>query len=313
MTIVICAPLNSSGLGETFVHPARSSPQYHYSVSWTRYTQSGNFPSEWCLVSNLSKTDGVRTCHSTRVLSSLPTSTRRSPPTASLEHHVPHRESPVRAHCQPPPAAYSGGQTQYYRKLGNPGPLGLFGFASTTFILSLYNVQARGISHPNVVLGMALFVGGLAQFVAGMWEFATQNTFGATAFTMYGGFWMSFATIFLPGSGVLAAYESADELNSALGIYLWTWFIITFLLLVAATRRNLGLVVLFFFLTITFALLASSHFTTTSALALEKAGGALGIITALVAFYVGLAELQADPVNSWFVLPLGPIPKGRVD
>lgn len=48
---------------------------------------------------------------------------------------------------------------------------------------------------------------------------------------MYGGFWMSFATIFLPGSGVLAAYESADELNSALGIYLWTWFIITFLLL----------------------------------------------------------------------------------
>ncbi len=57
----------------------------------------------------------------------------------------------------------------------------------------------------------------------------------------------------------------------------------------------------------------AAHFTTTSALALEKAGGALGIVTALVAFYVGLAELQADSVNSWFVLPLGQIPKGRVD
>ena len=57
---------------------------------------------------------------------------------------------------------------------------GLFGFASTTFILSMYNVQARGITTPNVVVGMALFVGGLAQFVAGMWEFATQNTFAAT-------------------------------------------------------------------------------------------------------------------------------------
>jgi len=87
-------------------------------------------------------------------------------------------------------------------KLGNPGPLsvlplflphllinpllnsffnsGLFSFASTTLILSLYNVNARGINVPNVVVGMALFCGGLAQLLAGMWEFATGNTFGAT-------------------------------------------------------------------------------------------------------------------------------------
>jgi succinate-acetate transporter protein len=84
-------------------------------------------------------------------------------------------------------------------KLGNPGPLsvlsfwpcfvsalnsffdsGLFSFASTTLILSLYNVHARGIAVPNVVVGMALFCGGLAQLLAGMWEFATGNTFGAT-------------------------------------------------------------------------------------------------------------------------------------
>ena len=51
---------------------------------------------------------------------------------------------------------------------------------------------------------------------------------------MYGGFWMSYATIFLPNSGVVAAYDSADELNSALGIYLFTWFIVTFLLLCAS-------------------------------------------------------------------------------
>ena len=57
---------------------------------------------------------------------------------------------------------------------------GLFSFASTTLILSLYNVQARGIRTPNVVVGMALFVGGLAQLLAGMWEFAAANTFGAT-------------------------------------------------------------------------------------------------------------------------------------
>jgi uncharacterized protein len=57
---------------------------------------------------------------------------------------------------------------------------GLFSFASSTLILSLYNVGARGISTPNVIVGMALFVGGLAQLLAGMWEFATGNTFGAS-------------------------------------------------------------------------------------------------------------------------------------
>ncbi|KAI1783730.1 FUN34 transmembrane protein [Ganoderma leucocontextum] len=222
--------------------------------------------------------------------------------------------------ANPLPAAYgvSQAQVQYYRKLGNPGPLGLFGFASTTFILSMYNVQARGILTPNVVVGMALFVGGLAQFVAGMWEFACQNTFSATAFTMYGGFWMSFGTIFVPGSGVIDAYETngvlnADELNSALGIYLWTWFIVTFLLLIASLRRNIGLIALFFFLTITFALLGAGKFSTENAVALDKAGGALGIVTALVAFYIGLAEMLDERATSWFVLPLGAIPKGRTD
>lgn len=57
---------------------------------------------------------------------------------------------------------------------------GLFSFASTTFILSLYNVNARNIHTPNVVVGMACFSGGLAQFVAGMWEFPRGNVFGAT-------------------------------------------------------------------------------------------------------------------------------------
>lgn len=70
------------------------------------------------------------------------------------------------------------------------------GFAATTFILSMYNVHARGNETPNVVLGMALAYGGLAQFLAGMWEFASGNTFGATAFSSYGAFWFSFGCIY---------------------------------------------------------------------------------------------------------------------
>jgi len=189
-------------------------------------------------------------------------------------------------------------------KIGNPAPLGLFSFASTTLILSLYNLQTRGITTPNVVVGMAIFCGGLAQLLAGMWEFPRNNAFGGAAFTSYGAFWMSYATILIPGSGVISAYTNADELASALGIYLIVWFILTFLLLIASLRKNIGLVVLFGFLAITFLLLAAGTFT--GSLGATKAGGAMGAITAFVAYYVGLADLVAsDGID----LPLGKLGK----
>jgi len=186
-------------------------------------------------------------------------------------------------------------------KVANPASLGLFSFASTTLILSLYNLQTRGITQPNVVVGMAIFCGGLAQLLAGMWDFPRGNVFGATAFTSYGAFWMSYATILIPGSGVLAAYaDNVSELESALGIYLIAWFILTFLLLVASFRKNVGLVALFACLTVTFLLLAVGAFT--GKVGVSKAGGATGAVTAFIAYYVGLADLlAADGIT----LPLG--------
>ncbi|GJE89228.1 acetate uptake transporter family protein [Phanerochaete sordida] len=196
------------------------------------------------------------------------------------------------------------------RRLGNPGPLGLFSFASTTFILSFYNAGVRGVVVPNVVVGMGLGVGGLAQLLAGMWEFAAGNTFGATAFSSYGGFWLSFASLYLPGFGIVDAYNGNEsELNSALGIYLITWFLFTFLMLVGSLRRNIGLMALFFTLMTTFMLLAISKFQANENVG--KAGGAVGILCALIAYYVGLAELLVRE-ESWFTLPLGTISK-RVD
>jgi len=176
-------------------------------------------------------------------------------------------------------------------RIANPASLGLFSFASTTFILSLYNLQTRSITHPNVVVGMAVFCGGLAQLLAGMWEFPKGNVFGATAFTSYGAFWMSYATILLPGTGVLAAYTNPDELSSAIGIYLITWFIVTALLLVAALKKSVAMAVLFAFLAVTFVLLAIGAFA--SSVTFSKSGGGVGVITALVAYYIGLSDLLA--------------------
>jgi hypothetical protein len=172
----------------------------------------------------------------------------------------------------------------------------------------MFNVQARGITVPNVVVGMAIAVGGLAQLLAGMWEFACGNTFGATAFTSYGGFWLSYAALLVPGTGIGDAYavHPAQESN-AIGIWLASWFIITFLFFLGSLRINVGLIVLFFFLDVTFLLLMIGEFS--GNLSVHKTGGGFGLLTAAVAYYCGTAQLLGE--HALFTLPLGPINKRR--
>src|SRR5690349_15321388 len=85
-----------------------------------------------------------------------------------------------------------GAPIQAASPIANPGPLGLAAFALTTFVLSMFNAGLVGAGGEPVVFGLALAYGGLAQLLAGMWEFKTGNTFGATAFASYGAFWLSF-------------------------------------------------------------------------------------------------------------------------
>ncbi|KAK0489974.1 Gpr1 family protein [Armillaria luteobubalina] len=196
-------------------------------------------------------------------------------------------------------------------RIANPGTLGLFSFASTTFILSMYNVQTRGIHTPNVVVGMAIFCGGLSQLLAGMWEFPRGNAFGGTAFSSYGAFWMSYATIFIPNSGILDAYSTAaSELSSALAVYLFSWMIVTVLFFITSLRKSASFIALFGCLSVTFLLLACSELSASSGNAtistnLAKGGGAFGIITAFIAYYVGLSELLASEAKAVAVLPIG--------
>jgi len=197
----------------------------------------------------------------------------------------------------------------YHRRFANPAPLGLFAFATTTFVLSMANVNTRGLNPvPNIVVGMAFGYGGLAQLLAGMWEFACGNTFGATAFSTYGGFWISFGCIYVPWFNILNAYETSNvdgALGNAVALYLTSWFIVTFILLIACLRSSVGLIAVFFFLTLTFLLLAVGDWTGSNGC--HTAGGALGITTAFIAWYVGLAGLLT-PDTGFFVLPVGQIP-----
>src|SRR3954465_15688510 len=76
--------------------------------------------------------------------------------------------------------------------IADPGPLGLAAFALTTFVLSMFNAKLIGVGGEPIVFGLAFAYGGLAQLLAGMWEFRTGNTFGAVAFTSFGAFWLSY-------------------------------------------------------------------------------------------------------------------------
>jgi hypothetical protein len=114
--------------------------------------------------------------------------------------------------------------------IANPAPLGLFAFALTTFVLSLINIHTRSVTTPSIIISLALGYGGLTQLLAGMWEMACGNTFGATALSSYGGFWISFAILLTPGGfEIESAYSDPVDFAHAVGFFLFVSFLPTFL------------------------------------------------------------------------------------
>jgi succinate-acetate transporter protein len=167
--------------------------------------------------------------------------------------------------------------------VADPGPLGLAGFAATTFVLSSFNANLIDASLLTVVLPLALFYGGLVQLLAGMWEFKKGNTFGATAFGSYGAFWLSYAAYVKFVAGSLPASTA----HQATGLFLLIWAVFTVYMTVAALRTSGALLAVFAFLSATFIVLTVAEFAqSTSA---TKVGGWLGLVTALLAWYASFA------------------------
>jgi succinate-acetate transporter protein len=200
------------------------------------------------------------------------------------------------APAQAPAAASSGGWI-----VANPAPLGLLGFGLTTLVLSLVNSNLVGIGATPVVLGMAFAYGGLAQFMAGMWEFRNGNTFGAAAFTSYGAFWLSFFFLVTFDARLI----TPNELNSALGAYLWCWGILTGLFFLCTFAAPRAIQAVFLLLTITFILLGIGNSGANHSIV--HAGGWVGIATAGVAMYTAIAEIMKAQYGH-DVLPVGAPP-----
>lgn len=180
----------------------------------------------------------------------------------------------------------------------DPGPLGLAGFAGTTFFLSTVNTNMLGASVQTIVLGLALFYGGLAQLLAGMWEFVKGNTFGALAFSSFGAFWLSFWYLL----NHLPEKAPPKDILHGVAVYLLVWTIFTAYMTIAATRVSAAVLTVFVLLTLTFLALTIGWFSESVA-DFEKnsnawihIGGWLGLLTALAAWYASFAGV----VNATF-------------
>jgi hypothetical protein len=170
----------------------------------------------------------------------------------------------------------------------------------TTFVLSMFETGLVSKSAEPVVLGLALAYGGIAQLLAGMWEFRTGNTFGAVAFTSFGAFWISFwalVTFFIKDI-------PAGEIGAALGLYLISWGIFTTYMFVASLRTTAAIALVFVLLAAAFFLLGIGNANESTGLV--EVGGWVAMATAIAAWYASFAAVT----NSTFgrtVLPVKPL------
>jgi len=180
--------------------------------------------------------------------------------------------------------------------LANPAPLGLMGFGMTTVLLNIHNAGFFPIS--AMILAMGIFYGGIAQVIAGIMEFKKGNTFGTTAFTSYGFFWLSLVgLIVMPKLGWAEATPHAY-----MGCYLAMWGVFTFFMFLGTLKSNFCIKFIFGSLAVLFFLLAIRDFTGSALIG--TIAGYEGIVCGLSAIYLAMAEVLNE-VYDRVVLPIG--------
>jgi succinate-acetate transporter protein len=208
-------------------------------------------------------------------------------------------------------------------KLSNPAPLGLLGFGMTTVLLNFVH-NARLSPVDGMILGMGIFYGGLAQIIAGVLEYRRGNTFGTTAFTSYGLFWLSYVALNWLGVASVASVGVMPFLGGttpwvvsqeAFAAYFFMWGLFTFAMFFGTLKANrtlqfvfMSLAVLFFLLAIKSALLACTTLTATDLELFTRLIGAEGVVCGFSAFYLAIAEVLNE-AHGKTVLPIGPMGK----
>lgn len=182
----------------------------------------------------------------------------------------------------------------------NPAPLGLLGFGMTTVLLNLHNAGLYELN--SMIIGMGIFVGGIAQIIAGIQEWKKNNTFGATAFTAYGSFWIALVAIWLIPRTHMGEGLKSDEVS--MGWFLLMWGLFTAFMFIGTLRLNKALQTVFGSLVILFLLLAAGDFTGIKTI--KVIAGFEGIFCGLSAIYACAAQILNE-VYGKTILPLGKV------
>ena len=180
--------------------------------------------------------------------------------------------------------------------LANPAPLGLMGFGMTTVLLNIHNTGIFVLG--SMILAMGIFYGGIAQVIAGILEYKKGNTFGVTAFTSYGLFWLSF--VGLKVIPEFTGYKGPGD--TAIAAYLFMWGLFTFFMFISTLKKNKALQFVFISLTILFWLLAIGDITGNTTITMIA--GYEGIICGLSAIYLAMAEVINETYGK-IILPIG--------
>ena len=184
--------------------------------------------------------------------------------------------------------------------IADPAPLGLAGFATTTFLLSAANANWMSAASGAAFLGYAFAYGGFIQLLAGMWEFRNRNVFGATAFSTYGGFWLGLGLWVL----LVAPKDTPLQAGHDKAWILLAFAIVNTYLLILSTQLNMAVFLVFLTLEATEILLFAGGFANSTGLV--KAGGIVGVITAVVAWYTSAAGISNGMTGGKLRFPVGP-------
>lgn len=191
--------------------------------------------------------------------------------------------------------------------LANPSPLGLLGFAIVSFLSgTLKMVSDREARADGLLAGTAIWIGGVAQIIAGVVQFPKNNSHSATVFCLFGMHWISIGYINTLRRDELfpTEYHESSEF-----VYYALLTVTTVILWIPTFRMNKVLSVTLLVVICAFTLDALAAF---GSRAVEIIAGAFSCLAAVFAFYMALLDLVNE---AWrmHVLPLFPHRDHRQD
>lgn len=194
-------------------------------------------------------------------------------------------------------------------QFGNPASIGLVATGMNILVTGLYFANAKGIHTPNVVVGLCMFMGGLIQFLAGLWGFligSQVGTFILTVFTSYGAFWFAFGCVFIPSFGIQEAYaDDTSQLSNAIGFMILPFAIFTTMLVMCVMKSTLSFFWSLFTYDLTIILFACGFLVDSNKV--KKAAGIMGVINAFADWFEAFAG-TANTHNSYVVPHEIPLP-----